>query len=71
VVTELGSELYALLVDQVSEVVTLNLADMECNPPTLPPIWAEHSHGIYRVGKRLLVVLDVAKLLRLDIGLAA
>jgi purine-binding chemotaxis protein CheW len=71
VVTELGSELYALLVDQVSEVLTLNLADMERNPPTLPPIWAEHSHGIYRVGKRLLVVLDVEKLLRLDIGLAA
>jgi purine-binding chemotaxis protein CheW len=71
VVTELGTELYALQVDQVSEVVTLHMADMERNPPTLPPIWAEHSVGIYRVSNRLLVVLDVEKLLRLDLGLAA
>jgi purine-binding chemotaxis protein CheW len=66
VVTEQGSELYALLVDQVSEVVSLRLADMESNPPTLPPIWSEHSLGIYRVSERLMVVLDVTRLLQLD-----
>jgi purine-binding chemotaxis protein CheW len=71
VVTELGSELYALLVDQVSEVVSLRAADMERNPPTLPPIWAEHSVGIYRVSERLMVVLDVDKLLTLETVLAA
>jgi purine-binding chemotaxis protein CheW len=71
VVTELGSELYALLVDQVSEVVSLKAADMERNPPTLPPIWAEHSVGIYRVSDRLMVVLDVEKLLRLETVMAA
>jgi purine-binding chemotaxis protein CheW len=65
-VTEQGSELYALLVDQVSEVVSLRLADMESNPPTLPPIWSEHSLGIYRVSERLMVVLDVTRLLQLD-----
>ncbi len=71
VVTEQGSELYALLVDQVSEVVSLRAADMERNPPTLPPIWAEHSVGIYRVSDRLMVVLDVDKLLKLETVLAA
>jgi purine-binding chemotaxis protein CheW len=71
VVTELGSELYALLVDQVSEVVSLRAADMERNPPTLPPIWAEHSVGIYRVSDRLMVVLDVEKLLKLETVMAA
>ena len=71
VVTELGSELYALLVDQVREVVSLPAADMERNPPTLPPIWAEHSVGIYRVSDRLMVVLDVEKLLKLETVLAA
>jgi purine-binding chemotaxis protein CheW len=71
VVTEQGSELYALLVDQVSEVVSLNAADMEPNPPTLSPIWVEYSVGIYRVKDRLLVVLDVDKLLTLDVALAA
>jgi purine-binding chemotaxis protein CheW len=71
VVTEQGSELYALLVDQVSEVVSLNAADMEGNPPTLSPIWAGYSLGIYRVKDRLLVVLDVDKLLKLDGAIAA
>jgi purine-binding chemotaxis protein CheW len=37
----------------------------ERNPPTLPPIWARFSTGIYRLDDRLLVVLDVAKLLAL------
>jgi purine-binding chemotaxis protein CheW len=58
-------------VDQVSEVVSLRAADMERNPPTLPPIWAEHSVGIYRVSDRLMVVLDVEKLLKLETVMAA
>jgi purine-binding chemotaxis protein CheW len=70
VVTELGTEMYALLVDQVSEVVSLP-AGLERNPPTLPPIWAEHSLGIYRTPERLMVVLDVEKLLHLDPGVAS
>ncbi len=71
VVTEHGSELYALQVDQVSEVVTLLARDMEGNPPTLPALWAEHSRGIYRVNDRLLIVLNVARLLELDMAVAA
>jgi len=71
VVAEHGCELYALLVDQVSEVVSLRATDMERNPPTLPPIWAEHSVGIYRVSERLMVVLDVERLLKLELMMAA
>lgn len=63
VVTELGGELYALLVDQVSEVLTLPADRFERNPPTLRPEWAEYSTGIYRLDGRLLVVLDVGRLL--------
>ena len=43
VVTELGTELYALQVDQVSEVVTIEPDSIQHNPPTLPAIWTEHS----------------------------
>jgi purine-binding chemotaxis protein CheW len=63
VVVELAGELYALLVDQVSEVMTLPTNSFEHNPPTLPPQWSEFSAGIYRLQDRLLVVLDVARLL--------
>jgi purine-binding chemotaxis protein CheW len=66
VVTEQGGELYALVVDQVSEVMSLKASAFERNLPTLPPIWAQFSTGIYRLDNRLLVVLDVGKLLALN-----
>ena len=66
VVAEHGGELYALLVDQVSEVMSLPADDFEHNPPTLEPAWAAFSNGIYRLPDRLLVVLDVSKLLALS-----
>jgi purine-binding chemotaxis protein CheW len=65
VVAEQGGELYALLVDQVSEVMNLDPATFERNPPTLPQSWAAFSKGIYRLEGRLLVVLDVSRLLAL------
>jgi purine-binding chemotaxis protein CheW len=71
IVTEHGAELYALQVDQVREVVTLKRSAMEPNPPTLPALWAEHSRGIYRADKDLLVILDVERLLRFDVPAAA
>ncbi len=66
VVAEQGGELYALLVDQVSEVMSLKASAFERNPPTLAPAWAQFSSGIYRLEGRLLVVLDVGKLLALN-----
>ena len=63
VVAEQGGELYALLVDQVSEVMTLRASAFERNPPTLPPEWAAYSDGVFRLDGKLLVVLDVARLL--------
>ena len=63
VVAEQSGELYALLVDQVSEVMSLDTALFERNPPTLERNWAMFSTGIYRLDGRLLVILDVARLL--------
>jgi len=63
VVAEQGGELYALLVDQVSEVLSLDATLFERNPPTLERNWALFSSGIYRLDGRLLVILDVARLL--------
>jgi len=66
VVAEQGGELYALLVDQVLEVLRLPADRLERVPPTLPPPWSQFSIGIYRLPDKLLTVLDVARLL--DIG---
>ncbi len=66
VVADQGGELYALLVDQVFEVLTLDASLFEPNPPTLDKTWAQFSTGIFRLDGRLLVVLDVARLLDLS-----
>jgi purine-binding chemotaxis protein CheW len=63
VVVDQSGELYSLMVDQVGEVLSLPVAKFERNPPTLDPMWREFSAGIYRLEDKLLVVLDVAKLL--------
>ena len=65
VVTEQGGELYALLVDQVREVMSLKSSQFERTPPTLPGAWAAYADGIYRLTSGLLVVLDVGRLLAL------
>ena len=71
IVCEQGSELYALLVDQVSEVLTLRRDALEPPPPTMPAIWTDNSQGIYRTDQSLLVVLNVDRLLRLELAAAA
>jgi purine-binding chemotaxis protein CheW len=63
VVVDMGGELYSLMVDSVGEVLSLPAAKFERNPPTLDTHWREFSIGIYRLEDKLLVVLDVAKLL--------
>lgn len=63
VVVDQSGELYSLMVDQVGEVLSLPVAKFERNPPTLDLMWREFSAGIYRLEDKLLVVLDVAKLL--------
>ena len=66
VVAEQGNELYALLVDQVSEVLSLPTSTFERNPPTLPAQWASHSLGIHRLQNQLMVVLDIPRVLALN-----
>ena len=63
VVVDHGGELYSLMVDTVGEVLSLVTAAFERNPPTLDPQWREFSAGIYRLDDKLLVVLDVTRLL--------
>ncbi len=66
VVVEYEGELYSLLIDSVGEVLDLPADRFERNPATLDPRWREISTGIYRLDDRLLVVMDVARLL--DVG---
>ncbi|WP_282609766.1 chemotaxis protein CheW [Pelagibius sp. Alg239-R121] len=63
IVVEHDSELYSLMVDSVGEVLQLKTSNFERNPPTLDQKFREYSDGIYRLDDKLLVVLDVTRLL--------
>lgn len=63
VVVENQGELYSLLIDRVGDVMGLEAKDFENNPSTLDPQWRSVCQGIYRLKDRLLVVLDIPRLL--------
>lgn len=65
VVVEYKGEQYSLIVDSVGEVMALPAKNFENNPNNLSPQWQEVSLGVYRLDDKLMVVLDVAKLLTL------
>jgi purine-binding chemotaxis protein CheW len=63
IVAENEGELYSLMVDAVGEVLALPASAYERNLPTLDPKFRAFSDGIYRLDDKLLVVLDVNRLL--------
>ena len=63
VVVDFYGEAYSLQIDSVGEVLSLEDNLFEHNPVTLEARWRDVSHGIYRLDKELLVILDVEKLL--------
>jgi purine-binding chemotaxis protein CheW len=63
VTAENDGESYTLFVDRVGDVVTLQAGAREDTPTTLDPLWKELSDGVFRAGDRLLVILDVGRLL--------
>ncbi|RDJ25363.1 chemotaxis protein CheW [Bosea caraganae] len=66
-----GGEAYALIVDAVGEVMRLDQSTFEPVPVHLDRIWAALAAGIHRLEDRLLVVLDVDAVLKIDLPLAA
>ena len=71
VVVEHLGELYSLLIDQVGEVLKLPSNRFEHNPASLDPRWRDISTGIYRLDDRLVIVIDIERLLNFDTTLAA
>jgi purine-binding chemotaxis protein CheW len=62
-------ESYGLLIETIGEVLKLAATGRENNPVNLDPRLARVSAGVHRLDGRLLVVLDVDRVL--DVGLIA
>ena len=63
------SESYGLLIDEIGEVLKLQAASREDNPVNLDGRLARVSAGVHRLEGRLLVILDVERVL--DAGVTA
>ncbi|HZO46577.1 MAG TPA: chemotaxis protein CheW [Xanthobacteraceae bacterium] len=60
---EWKGESYGLLIDAIGEVLKLQTSDREDNPVNLDPGLARVSAGVHRLEGKLLVVLDVDRVL--------
>ena len=68
---ESGAESFGLLVDTVGEVLKLPDSEREANPVNLDRELARVSAGVFRLDGQLLVVLDVDRILHLNVEAAA
>ncbi len=62
---ELGNESYGLIIDKVGEVLRLAKRDRKTLPSNIDPQWQDISKGIYRLDGRLLIILDIQKMLNI------
>jgi purine-binding chemotaxis protein CheW len=63
---DLGGESYGLLVDSVGEVIQVPAASREENPVNLDAGWARLAGGVHALDGRLMVVLDVNRILEIQ-----
>jgi purine-binding chemotaxis protein CheW len=66
VVVEHGSDLYSLIIDAVGEVLSLPASSFESNPSTLDDVWRDVTEGIYQLEDKLMVKLNIDRLLNFD-----
>jgi purine-binding chemotaxis protein CheW len=63
VVVRDGDELFALIVDDVGDVVAVSAPAVEPVPATLDELWARACTGVVRREQGLLALVDAARLL--------
>lgn len=66
VVVELGDQVVGIVVDGVSEVLRINSATIEPPSPVVAGIDSEYLHGIAKLADRLIMLLDLDRILARD-----
>ena len=64
--TEEEGDNYGLTVDSVGEVIDMDAEAFEKTPDSLSEHWRRISHGVLKQDKRILVLVDVEKVLTLS-----
>ena len=60
---ERAGESYGLLIDKIGDVLSPDASAFEANPVNLDPRWRAVSKGVFRLEKRLLIVLNITTIL--------
>ena len=68
VIVRCGDGLHGLRVDRVTDVVKIAKTDREATPSVLEGVAREFVAGIGRTGKRMLIILDVCKVVDTALG---
>jgi purine-binding chemotaxis protein CheW len=63
VVVEQNGEAYALIVDSVGDVLSVDERLLEAVPPVIDPQWNAVAAAVYPTGAGLVVLFDIARLL--------
>lgn len=63
IVVEIGGQTVGIIVDEVTEVLRLPVAAIEPPPAIAGGITAEYLNGVGKLDKRLLIMLDMTKIL--------
>jgi purine-binding chemotaxis protein CheW len=63
VVVEIGDQVVGIIVDSVSEVLRVNTATIEPPSPVVAGIDSEYLHGIAKLPERLVILLDLDRVL--------
>ena len=66
IIVDIGSEIVGMVVDGVKEVIRLPDSAISPPPPMIQGISSEYLKGIGQIGERLLIMLDLAKVLTAD-----
>lgn len=71
VVVEYQHELFALIIDEVGDVLTLEMSRFEKVPSNMDATWRSVAAGVFKLEAELLVILDVASVIDHIHGAAA
>ena len=63
VVVEIGDQVVGIIVDSVSEVLRVNTSTVEPPSPVVAGIDSEYLHGIAKLPERLVILLDLDRVL--------
>jgi purine-binding chemotaxis protein CheW len=69
VVLRTGDGVVSLLVDEIGDVLQLDARDFERTPETLAGVFREVVLGVYKLDQRLLLLLDVERIVTLGVQL--